>query len=121
MMVLQRDLIDSAKISRSVGFVTRITSPHSRTGAELGEAESTLKALVFLRYETKIEIHVVGDEYPIIHELHEAVGHFGKQRGRPPSCTTSPAGCAAENAPRRADVPTLLQLGWQPRHPGSED
>ena len=80
MMVLQCDLIDRTKISQSVGLVTRIASPHSRASAELGEAESALQALIFLRYETKIEIHVVGDEYSIIHELHEAVGHFSKQR-----------------------------------------
>ena len=32
-----------------------------------------------MRNETVIIIHIVGDEDPVIHEMHEAVGHFGKQ------------------------------------------
>jgi hypothetical protein len=34
---------------------------------------------------------------------------------RPPSCTTSRAGCGAENAPRRADGPRRRRYSWHGR------
>src|ERR1700691_2310294 len=57
-----------------------ITSPHSRAGAKLREAEASFETLVFVRDEPVIEIDAMRDKYPLAHELHEAVSYLRKHR-----------------------------------------
>src|SRR5271155_656041 len=57
-----------------------ITSPHSRAGAKLREAEAPFETLVFVRDESVIEIDAMRDKYPLVHELHEAVSDLCKHR-----------------------------------------
>jgi hypothetical protein len=56
MMVFQVNVVSLAKIAKAVGFMAGITSPHSRAGAKLREAEAPFETLVFVRDEPVIEI-----------------------------------------------------------------
>jgi IS66 C-terminal element len=56
MMVFQVNVVGLAKIAKAVGFMAGITSPHSRAGAKLREAEAPFETLVFVRDEPVVEI-----------------------------------------------------------------
>ena len=57
-----------------------ITSPHSRAGAKLREAEAPFETFVFVGDEPLIKIDAMRDKYPATHELHEAISYFRKHR-----------------------------------------
>src|ERR1700722_7321718 len=80
MMVFQVNVVSLAKIAKAVGFMAGITSPHSRAGAKLREAEPLFKTLIFVRDKPVIEIDAMRDKYPGAHELHEAVSYLCKHR-----------------------------------------
>src|SRR4051812_39456347 len=60
--------------------MARIMPAHPRAGAEFGETETALKALIFLRDEAVVEIDVMGDEDAVAHELQEAFCDLGEGR-----------------------------------------
>src|SRR6202046_4264609 len=80
MVVFQVNVVSLAKIAKAVGLMPGITSPHSRAGAKLREAEAAFETLVFVRDKPVIEIDAMRDKYPAAHELHEAVSYLRKHR-----------------------------------------
>ena len=80
MMVFQFNVVSFAKIAKAVGLMPGITSPHSRAGAKLREAEAPFQTLVFVRDKPVVEIDAIRDKYPAAHELHEAVSYLRKHR-----------------------------------------
>src|ERR1700684_2789841 len=80
MMVFQVNVVSLAKIAKAVGFMAGITSPPSRAGAKLREAEAPFETLVFVRDESVVEIDAMRDKDPATHELHEAVSYLCKHR-----------------------------------------
>jgi hypothetical protein len=76
MMLVQVNVVSLAKIAKAVGLMAGITSPHSRAGAKLREAEAPFETLVFVRDESVVEIDAMRDKYPLAHELHEAVSYL---------------------------------------------
>lgn len=84
MVVFELDTVDRAQLSEPVRFVPGISTPHPHASAQLRKAKAPFKPFVLTRQEAVIEVHVVGDEDPVAHECHEAVGDFVEQ-GRIPN------------------------------------
>lgn len=62
MVILEVYAVDLAKLSKSVGFVSRIAPPHSGARAELRESEASPNPLEFVGDEAVVETDIMGDE-----------------------------------------------------------
>src|ERR1700729_4567378 len=80
MMVFQVNAVSLAKIAKAVRLMAGVTSPHSRAGAELREAEAPIETLVLVRDKPVVKIDAMRDKYPVAHELQEAVSYLRKHR-----------------------------------------
>src|SRR3954471_18163345 len=79
MVNLEVYAVDLAKLSKSVGFVSRIAPPHSGARAELRESEASPNPLEFVGDEAVVETDIMGDENAVGHELHEWICNFCEQ------------------------------------------
>src|SRR6478736_5434106 len=79
MMIVEFNSVDLAELSESIRPMPRIPSAHPRARAELRRPETSLQSFEFMGDEAVVEVHVVGDEDAVSHEVHEAVGHFREQ------------------------------------------
>ena len=74
------DPIEHAEFPKAIRLMPGITPTHSRDGAKLWKPKAATEPFIFMADESVVEIDVVGDEYPVAHELHKAVRDFREYR-----------------------------------------
>src|SRR4051795_3947280 len=74
------DPIEHAEFPKAIRLMPGITPTHSRDGAKLWKPKAATEPFIFKADESVVEIDVVGDEYPVAHELHKAVRDFREYR-----------------------------------------